>query len=237
MNRNESYNTIFKFTLSNKDDINEGPLLTDSDVIESFFFAQLNIETTSLRQILCEPIKILDIPSDYRLICLFLSISQYTFNDDPYIEYDLFSKTVKPDFDESNFQTNLREKELTNSNKAFGFRIYREDSTHARCLTGNSLIKIYLDANAEITKTSFSSSSFNLNSEIDLISYNNEFIFSAQIISYMDIENIFSFQINQKTYKNYFRLNDFEETIVIKFWDILMKKKIKSFFYIKPKIK
>ena len=72
-----------------------------------------------------------------------------------------------------------------------GYGIYKEDSTHARCLTGNSLIEIYLDTNAAITKTSFSSASYNLNSEIDLISYNNEFIFSAQIISYMNIDNIF----------------------------------------------
>ena len=64
----ESKNTIFKFTLANKDDTEEGPTLDNSDE-DRFLFAQLKIETTSLRKISCEPLRLLNNLNDYRLIC------------------------------------------------------------------------------------------------------------------------------------------------------------------------
>ena len=55
-----------------------------------------------------------------------------------YFQYDLYAKTIRPDFNEPNFQTELREKKLVDNNKPFGFRIYKKEDTYASCLTANS---------------------------------------------------------------------------------------------------
>ena len=218
VNWNESYNTIFKFEIENKNDIDNGPTLVNSEEIKSFFFAKLKLETSSLRQISCEPLKILGDPTDYRLICLFESISMLYADDHSWevTYYNVYAKTIKPDFQEDYFEDDLRKNELTSRTRGLGFRIFRENSTYARCLTGNSLDEIYLDSDAKIQTTSFSSSSYNLNADVDLISYSNKFTFSSQQISFMGKEGIYSFQINQKFYKNYFKLYNYNENIIQK---------------------
>ena len=57
-------------TIQNKDSTDEGPSITNLDDIKNIDFGELDVETSSLRQISCEPLNIVDNPTDYRLICL-----------------------------------------------------------------------------------------------------------------------------------------------------------------------
>ena len=177
----KSYNTIYKITIKNKNFIDDGPSLDDTFEIErKDIEAAIDVVSSSLRQISCEPLNIVDNPNDYNLICLYEEISTFIIDSSKtIISSDVFGFTINPAFDD--FEVSIKEFTVDSGDRALGFRIYRENSTYAKCVTGISMKEIYLDASAQILETSFSSSLYNLNADVDLLSYNNQskFIFSA----------------------------------------------------------
>ena len=210
--------TIFKVIISNEDSIEEGPSIDTSVEIDSFSFDEMKMETVSLRQISCEPLRIIDNTNDYRLVCLHESITIFTYDTFSTTNYDVFAASINSGFDD--FETTSKEENLNSRNRSLGFRIYRENDTYARVVTGDTLIEIYLKQNTygEIRiKASYGSySSLGLNAEIDLISYNNKFIFSAEKTSFMGKNNIYSLRINQVYYSNYFQLYNYLENKIHK---------------------
>ena len=66
----KSSNTIFKIIIENKDSTEDGPTLLNTEGIKMFDFGGIPIETSSIRQVSCEPLRIVDNPDIYRLICL-----------------------------------------------------------------------------------------------------------------------------------------------------------------------
>ena len=213
----KSVNNIYKITIQNKDSTDEGPSITNLDDIKNIDFGELDVDTSSLRQISCEPLNIIDNPTDYRLICLHEGIFT-SYADDVLlsISSDIYAGVINSDF--TDFVGNSKSFTVTSGDRALGFRIYKENSTYARVATGASLTEIYLDADQKIQITSFSTSSYNLSADIDLISYSNtfQFTFSAEKNSFMGKKDIYRFQINQKFYKNYFKVYNYQENVVKK---------------------
>ena len=213
----KSVNNIYKITIQNKDSTDEGPSITNLDDIKNIDFGELDVETSSLRQISCEPLNIVDNPTDYRLICLHEGIFT-SYADDVLlsISSDIYAGVINSDF--TDFVGNSKSFTVTSEDRALGFRIYKENSTYARVATGASLTEIYLDSDQKIQITSFSTSSYNLSADIDLISYSNtfQFTFSAEKNSFMGKKDIYRFQINQKFYKNYFKVYNYQENVVKK---------------------
>ena len=211
-------NIIFKINIDNIGLIEEGPSLDNSAEKKIFSYSRVKKETSSLRQISCEPIKILEDPNDdYRLICLHESISIFIINDVPFDHYDVFAASINSNFD--NFEISSKEYTIDDGNRALGFRIFRENDYYAKVLTGNSLFQIYLEkatSGVRIKDSYLLSSTYNLKAEIDLISYNNKFTFSAMKTSFMGKNDIYCFKIYQFDYSNYFELCNYQENNIEK---------------------
>ena len=210
-------NIIFKINILNKDSIEEGPSLDNTEEIEDFTFSDQNLETSSYRQILCEPLRIMDDPDNYRLVCVFESISIYYINDDAHNNYKVFSSAINADFDD--FEVSVRQYTIDDRLSFLGFRVYRENDNYARVITGNSLFEIYLSKPSStciIEDSSLLSKSLDLNAEVDLIAYNNKFTFSVNKLSFMGKKNTFCFKIHQLDYDNYFELYDYQDNNIYK---------------------
>lgn len=205
---------LFKINIINKESTEEGPAIDTSKEFDDFTIAQEKMDSPSLRQISCEPVRIHDNINDYRLICMHESISKFYFDTFTSISSDIFAFSINSNFDD--YDTGIRGHKIASDTRYLGFRIYRENDAYAKCVTGNSLVEMYLDTDGTVKDTSFSSSSYNLFADLDLIAYNNEFTFSAQKISYMGLDNIYSLQINQKDYSNYFRFIDYKVNTIEK---------------------
>ena len=197
---------IFKISINNKESIDEGPLINNITEIKYFQLKEAPKNNQLTGQISCQPLSILDNQDDYRLICLYESIYSYVLNEKQTFEYSIYALIINSNFD--GFENGLDSNLINRDSNYLGFRIYRENDTYIRCLSGHSLIEIYLANNSTI-KSNFILSFYNLKADLDLISYNNEFTFSAQKISFMGKNDIYSLQINQKNYKNYFRYIDY----------------------------
>ena len=212
---------ISKITIKNKDLIDEGPSIDASVDIKYFSSIRYEgeneviekMETPSLRQVSCEPLYILDNPSEYRLVCLEESVTILYIYDTEITNYNVFVSIINKDL--SDLEEGPRVFNVDNGIRGLGFRIFRENNTYARYVTGESFVEIYLTSN-ENGATVNGDCIHKLNADIDLISYNNKFIFSGVKTSLMKKNDIFCFQINQTYYTNYFKLYNYEENIIIK---------------------
>ena len=211
-------NIVFKLNIINKESIEEGPSLDESVEIKYFIFPQSTMKTSSQRQISCEPIKIKDDPTQYRLICLHGDIDNYEFEEEIYSEISVYITSLNSEFDDFKFK--MKEYLLQYMEEDFGFRIFRENNTFARCLTGGYLGEIYLtivDSHIKIKENNFLPNVLQyFETEADLFYYNNKFRFSVKKTSFMGKKNIYSFQINQNYYSNYFILYNYQEKIISK---------------------
>ena len=121
--------TIIKLSIVNKESIDEGPSIDDSFELKSYIFSLSNGIASSVRQISCEPLRILEEPEGYRLICLYTTNS--TINT-----YDVFASTINSDFD--GFENWIKVSTIQSEDKELGFKIFRENDTYARCMTSNN---------------------------------------------------------------------------------------------------
>ena len=211
-------NIFLKINITNKDSIEEGPSLDDSVEIKYFVFPQSTLKTSSKRQISCEPLRIKDDPTQYRLICLYEDSAYYEFEGEIYLSNALYITSINSDFDD--FEVEMYEYFIQYMNEDLGFKIFRENSTFARCLTANYLIEIYLtitDSHIEIKENNFLPEVLQFfDAEIELFHYNNKFRFLAKKKIFMAKKNIYSFQLNQNYYSNYFILYNYQEKIINK---------------------
>ena len=211
-------NIIFKLNINNKDDVTNGPLINDLVEIKSFQFPKSTVMTSSSRQISCEPIKIKgDINNEYRLVCLHEGIYEYSSEGNTIWENKVYATTIKSDF--SDFEVNMTESQMKYGDKDLGLRIYKENDTYARCMTSNALVEIHLittDSITKINKSNLPTILYSFNADIDLISYNNKFRFTAKKTTFMKKENIYCFQINLNYYTNYFKLYNYKENNIKK---------------------
>jgi hypothetical protein len=100
-----------------------------------------------------------------------------------------------------------------------GFRMYRINNTHARCLANNTFTAMYLIYNgagkAAIAKERTSNYVYSMSAEMDLTSFSNNIIFFAKKVNFMNKDNIYSFRINRDS-KNYLKIYDYKENSIQK---------------------
>ena len=211
-------NIIFQIEITNKEDTDNGPVIDDLVEIKSFQFPKSTIMTSSSRQISCEPLRIKDdINNEYRLVCLHEGIYENSFGGNITWEHKVYATTIKSDL--INFEINMTESQIRYGKNELGLRIYKENDTYARCMTSNSLVEIHLsktDSVTKISKSNLPTILYSFNAEIDLISYNNKFRFTAKKTTFMKKENIYCFQINLNYYPNYFKLYNYKENNIKK---------------------
>ena len=217
---------LYKINISNKESTSDGPIIDGS--IISLLFGESELETSSARQISCEPLKIQDYPSEYRLVCLHEDISTFTYyNYDGSItsssDYYIYIAVINSLF--NSFDVNIRGNSIESKlGRELGFRMYRINDTFARCMTGISLVELSLYKEVDIDgesiikyeKTSLPSIFESFNADVDLTSYNNKFIFTAGKTSFMKNDNTYFFQINQNDYSNYFKLYNYKDDNVFR---------------------
>ena len=211
-------NIIFKLDISSKEDTNFGPLIDDLVQIKSFQFPKSTVMTSSSRQISCEPIRIKDdINNEYRLVCLHEGIYEYSSEGRIIWENKVYATTINSDL--TNFEINMTESQMIYGDKDLGLRIYKENDTYARCMTSNALVEIHLrttDSITKISKSNLPTILYSFDADIDLISYNNKFRFSAKRSSFMGKNNIYSFQVNHDYDKNYYKHYSYKKNKVNK---------------------
>ena len=225
---NNKTNIIFKSDITNKDDEINGPIIESSAEIKIFKFPNSTSLTSSSRQISCEPLRIKgDSNNGYRLVCMhegYFKERATTFKNMVYVV------TIKEDL--SNFEDRIREFLIESGTKFFSFRIYRENDTFARCMTSDKLVEIYIAPyNSKVRIEEGGPVPEILKSykaEIDLYSYNNKLRFSlVKETSFMGKKNIYSFQINNNYYTNYFKLYNYEESVIYKTFGYFSQEKNK----------
>ena len=208
-------NIIFKIKLKDINSQSSGPEIDGNENIIHFQFPKTTILTKSLRQISCEPLKLSDNLNKYRLVCLHETQGYYKTD----VEYFVFSTSINENF-------NGFENEMNEYRNAFayeysgelGFRMYRVNDTHARCLTKSVLSGIYLKTSsnkAKITKDYIPDNLYSFTSDLDLISFSNNVRFSAEKTTFMNNDNAYSFRIN-KISNNYLKVYDYKENHIIK---------------------
>ena len=212
-------NIILKLNILNKESVEEGPILDDKFEIKYFVFPQSTVKTSSLRQISCEPIKVTNDLTQYRLICLHEDVLKYEYLGEMYSENALYATSINSDFDD--FEVEMFEYLIRYGDKDLGFRIFRENSTYARCLAANYLGEIYLELTPNSLATINKVNSLpqilkNFDSDTNLVYYNNKFRFSSKKTSFMGKSDIYSFQINQNYYSNYFILYNYQDKMINK---------------------
>ena len=212
-------NIIFKLNINNKDSITEGPDYDSNIGIKYFEFTESTVVTSSIRQISCEPLRVSNNVEDYRLVCLHEGIYKYHSSSTVTWENMVFATTINSDL--TNFESNMTESQIKYGLKDLGFKIVRENDTYAKCMTSNAFVEIYLkkesqSSTVKIKKTYLPNHIYNLASEMDLITYNNKFRFLINKESFMGKNDIYSFKINYGYYENYFKLYDYQETLIKK---------------------
>ena len=208
-------NIIFELDITNKDDIINGPLIDELKELKCFVYPKSIVVSPSARQISCEPIRIKDdANNEFRLVCMHEGIYKAVGG----WKNVAYATTIKSDL--SDFEYRMDEFSVDIGTYFFSFRIFRENETYARCITFDKLIEIYLktsNSRTLIRENSLPEILTSFNAEIDLFSYNNKFRFSVKKgESFMENDDIYSFQINLNYYPNYFKLYNYQESIINK---------------------
>ena len=149
---NRITNFAFRINIKNKESIEEGPLLNNTSGIKYYNISIMDMETPSLRQLSCQPLRILNnSQKGHRLICLYETTYIFSSNSG----YKIYAVTIDSSFDK--LQNSLIENAIVTGSNHLGFRFYREDDYYARCISGISLEEVYLDSGLEIKHTLISS--------------------------------------------------------------------------------
>ena len=215
VNETNKTNIIFRIALADINSDSSGPILDGDGQIKLFQFPESTIKTNSMRQISCEPLKVKDDISKYRLVCAHETKDYYKKNGQNILEYFVYGTSINENFD--NFEYNMTENQLAYyiaENGELGFRLYKINDTNARCLTKSFLAGIYLKMNngkPTIYREYINSNLYSFKADLDLTSYSNSVRFTAEKDNFMNKNNIYSFQINKESSTNYFKLYDYKE--------------------------
>ena len=226
-NETNKTNIIFKFYLKNLND-NNGPDFDEDKENKYFIFPESTIKTDSSRQISCEPLYIFNFDSskhicnDYRLLCTHESFDPYESKGN---YYQVYSTLINDEF--NGFESNLmRFYSIYRSSQNLGFKLYKLNNTHARCVMRKAVYDLYLIIYNDLTFKKISSQPLNqsrIDSELNLLYYNNKFLFTSKKIS-----NKYYFGINYEYSINYFKLFDYRETSILSIRGYYDETKIKN---------
>ena len=207
-------NMVFKFNISDKDS-SSGPIIAEPFQSNIFIFPKSFIKTNSSRQISCEPLRISNELESYRLICLFEIYDYYSYTHQ--FDFLVYATSINENFD--NFENKINEIQIYYFLENSGFKIYKLNETHARCLMKKAVFDISISKKTtgyKIVKAKTNPNLYAFTANVDLFDYNNNFVFSAINTNFMNNENIISFRINKETSSNYFKLYNYKENDIRK---------------------
>ena len=193
-------------------DSTEGPILDLNAEIKYFIFPESTKKTESFRQISCEPLIIGNYDSskhncnNYRLICV-IEVYEISSSKNNYLT---FLNSINDSF--NGFEDGMRQKRIKQLGTNTGFRLYKLNDKKLKCVTKYSSYDITITLNTNlIIVISWDEDNYNLNSDLDLFSYNNGFMFISQIIN-----NAASFRVELDSKVNYLTLNINDENKILK---------------------
>ena len=208
-NQTNVTNIAIKLNITNRDS-DTGPELDQNVNVKYFTFPQSTIKTNSTKQILCEPLNIINNISYYRLVCV--------YEDLIYVEKEKINKNfiyathINENFD--GFQDNIYELNLYKYNEESGFNVIKIDNFHLLCLTKKYLFKLNIEYKNKKNQLIYNRlSNSNFNAEADLFYYSYGFLFYLEKGTFMGKSNVYNFRINNDNYNdNYFMFYDYKET-------------------------
>ena len=198
-------NIIIRLNVTNINSVN-GPELDTSSSIKYFKFPKSTIKTDSTKQIACEPLRISDDTSKYRLICIYETFEY--IESDGKNRYNIYVVSLN-----NTFISFEEEKSLYRIDNNSGFKLYRLNSTYAKCM----IRKLYLDLYIQ-TKTSSNPKIISIRSDdislkivLDLFDYSNKTIFYIEKTTFANKSGIYCFKIIRESSTNYFVFYDYKE--------------------------
>ena len=198
-------NIVIKINITNKNDIDNGPILDLSQEIKYFIFPNNYTNINSIRQVGCEAIYIKNKEDEYRLICVYET-------KDSNGNYIIYGFTIKNDFEE--FDINDQEIRIYRFTFESGIKLYKIDDFHIKLILRRYSFNLYLEKeNDEIIYISYN---YNVNFSTyiatkDLFDYNNNFLFTVKQISssFMGKSHFDYFTINKEDSANYYKIYDY----------------------------
>ena len=199
-------NIVFKLQIKNKDS-EDGPILDSSFQIKMFIFPNYAYIENASRQIICQPLKVSNDNSIYRLVCVY---QDYNSDEGKYYEY---SEVINDNF---NGIENMAIKRIYRGNLSKGMSFLKLNETHGIFLMRKLLFHIYIHKFANGTLALKTSSIANtpkdISSEMDLFDYRNDFWITIEKANFNN--EIYFFRIYKLFEKNQFKLYDYKENYI-----------------------
>lgn len=159
---NRTINSFIKLHIENKNDIINGPNITDEDK-QIFVYPYPYTRSNTSRDISCETI-VEKNNNEYRLLCVHENRTDQNL---------IYAFIINKDFNEIQ-----NEVQIDKSSNEFGFRVYYYDKYYIRCVLRKKMYDLYLNENFEIKKVTVEINNFE--SFPRLFAYSNNFVFCVR---------------------------------------------------------
>ena len=204
-------NIVIRFNITNKESDN-GPDIDDSVEKKFFVFPKSVIKTNSTKQISCEPLRITNKISYYRLVCVFEDL--YPESEKKW-SYHIFATSINENFD--GFENNMYEICIYRHIENSGFKLIKLDDINLKIIMKSSDYDINLSLNKSNILAISKSIGSSYESVLDLFDYSNGYMI------YLTFPKSFSlFKVYKYNSNDYFNFSDYSVSFL---------KKIK-FYYI-----
>jgi len=198
-NETNKTNIVMRFNIKNKESDN-GPDIDDSVEKKIFVFPKSVIKTESTKQISCEPLRITNNITYYRLVCVF---------EDLYLEsgnkwtYHIFATSINGNFD--GFENSMYEIYVFRVNDNSGFKLIKLDDTNMKVVMKTYDYDIKLQLNNSKILTISKTKGTDYNSVLDLFDYSYGYM-----IYFIQDKNINYFKLFEyKSSSGYFNFTDY----------------------------
>ena len=206
-------NIVIKLNIKNKNS-ESGPDIDIAIPKKFFIFPEPTIKTDSNRQILCEPLRVINDLTDYRLVCLYENYEDAE-DDVGNNRYYIHATSINKNFD--GFEINSREMRIFRVDEESGFKIIKNNDTFATCVMKKRAYIIYLEKGTDNIVKIFKNNDIysNINNKFDalfdLFDYNNNILIFSSKEKFMNINNVYYIRINKESTSDYFILYDYYE--------------------------
>lgn len=193
---------FIKLNITNKDDIENGPIINERVEIKSFIFPYDVQKSNKSRDLSCETVFSRD-NDEYKFLCVHENVTNS--------KNRLYGFILNTDFDGI-----YHENEIKSSIQEFGFRLYYLDKYYIRLVTRQFIYNLYFKDNT-IKKYNGNTNLTSYESFYYLYFYNNNFVFSIRKEKNFTFENgnsdeVIYFKINTNLSEHYL-IYSFEDDI------------------------
>ena len=199
--------------MQNKDS-EDGPILDPNSEKKVFTFPKSTSKTDSSRQIICQPLKILNENQNFRLVCVYEDLEFDAENYQMFRNYD-YGVVINNDF--NGFDIGMNTIRIYRNNVTGGIGFYKLNETHAIFVMRRLFFDINIKKEGEQIKLEYKKttpSSINFYTEMDLFDYKYDFFFTAEKVNFKNYNNIYSLAVYKLSYNNHFKFYDHLENYI-----------------------